>query len=229
MGYNPHKLFLGAVTACALLVSLAIPAGAGAAGAWWQLDSLSAPANLHAGASQSEVQEITVSAEAIVELKVGSQSLGFFVTEPYFALFGGALPEPTAANVQVALEGAYGAGNVSVTGSGPGGRPPLRVTSIGEDANKSVSPVTAGSELGSASATVLTAGHSDGKLVVSASNVGNAEVDGSSGAPVVLRDKLPAGLIAKSAVGLAGNASYSPPRSERQMFDNSWFAGGMHV
>jgi hypothetical protein len=209
MGYNPHKLFLGAVAACALLVSLAIPAGAGAAGAWWQLDSLSAPANLHAGGSQSEVQEITVSAETIVELKVGSQSLGFFGTEP----FGGALPEPTAANVQVALEGVYGAGNVSVTGTGPGGRPPLRVTSIGGDANRSVPPVTARSEVGSASATVLTAGHSDGLLVVSASNMGNAEADGSSGSPVVLRDKLPAGLIAESAVGQAGNASYAPPRS----------------
>ena len=163
MGDNPHKLFLGVVAACALLVSLAVPAGAGAAGAWWQLDSLSAPANLHGGAGQSEVQEITVSAETVVELKVGSQSLGFFGTEPYHA-FG--LPEPTATNVQAALEGAYGAGNVSVTGSGPAGHPPLRVTSIGEDANRSVPPVLAAVQVGSASAKVLTAGRSDGTFAI---------------------------------------------------------------
>jgi hypothetical protein len=218
MGGYLHKLFLGAVAACALLVSLAVPAAAGAAGAWWQLDSVSAPANLHGGAGKSEVQEITFSPEVVFELRVGSktnsQSLGFFVTEPYYALFGGALPEPTAANVQAALESAYGAGSVSVTGSGPGGGPPLVVRSIGEDENRSVPPVQANSQVGSSSATVLTAGHSDGQLVVSASNMGNAEADGSTGAPVVLRDKLPAGLIARSAVGQAGNASFGPPRSQ---------------
>jgi hypothetical protein len=217
MGDNRQKLFLGAVAVCALLVSLAVPAGAGAAGAWWQLDSLSAPANLHGGVGKSEVQEITFSPEVIFELRVGSkthsQSLGFFVTEPYYAAFGGAVPEPTAANIQAALESAYGAGNVSVTGTGSGGGPPLIVRSIGEDANRSVPPVQANSLLGSSGATVLTAGHSDGQLIVSASNMGNAEVDGSSGAPVVLRDKLPAGLIARSAVGQAGNAT-GPPRSQ---------------
>jgi hypothetical protein len=45
----------------------------------------------------------------------------------------------------------------------------------------------------------LSAGGS-GKLIVTASNLGDAEVDGSSSS-VILRDKLPAGLVAKSVSG----------------------------
>jgi hypothetical protein len=218
MGGSFKRAFVGTVAVCALFVSMAVPASAGAAaGAWWQLDSQSAPANLHGGAGKSEVQEIAFSPEAVFELWVGKSlpfpALGVFVTEPYYAAFGGALPEPTAANVQAVLEGAYGAGNVSVTES-PGGGSPLIVTSIGEDANRSVPPIIVSGLVGQIKEKILTTGHSDGQLVITASNMGNAEVDGSSGAPVVLRDKLPSGLKAKSVAGNAGNASYGPPRTQ---------------
>jgi hypothetical protein len=198
----------GSFVTALLLVAFLLPAGtvqASAARPWWQLDSVSAPANLYSGAAKDEVQEITISSPAIFEMTVGGQFVGVFVTEPYYAEFGGAVPQPTAANVQAALEGAYGAGNVTVTGNGPEGDPPLVVNSVGNDVAESVEAIKVVAFAGGATAKVLTPGRSDGRLTVTASNLGEGEIDGSL-APVILRDRLPAGLVAKSATGNVGFA-----------------------
>jgi hypothetical protein len=132
----------------------------------------------------------------------------------------------TPQELQEKLEEMYGAGNVEVTeGEGDAtGSKPYKVIFKGALADKAVPPFVAGQlppfgiELTGgqhqASVVEVSKGRPDGQLVVSASNMGDAEVDGSSGAPVVLRDKLPAGLLAKSAVGKAGDASYVAPKGE---------------
>ena len=143
MGDNRQKLLLAAVAACALLVSLDGTGGRRRrrrlVATRLRLGSFESARG--SGQKRGPGNHLLASGN-VVELKVGSktnsQFVGYFANEPYYADFGGALPEPTAANVQAALEGVYGAGNVSVTGTGPGGESPLTVTSIGEDANRSV-------------------------------------------------------------------------------------------
>jgi hypothetical protein len=197
------RAVVSVVAVCALALVLVLPAGARAATAWWQLDSLTAPGNLHSGFARSEIQELTVSPSTAFELKVERNSLGFFESEPYpFE----ALPHATAANVQAALEaeGGYGPGNVLVTGQGPEGTPPLTVTSVNKDAGVRVPKIRIGEAFGgAATARVLSEGRPDGQLRVSAWNMGDTEADGSS-APVVLRDTLPAGLVAKAVSGHVG-------------------------
>ncbi len=182
---------------------------------WWQLDSVAAPANMDAGLAKSEVQEIAVEGievepglnVAAFELKVKGTSVGYFITEPLAAAFG--LTAPTAKNVQTALEKpeAYGPGNVQVVGSEAGTAPvSLTVDSVGERASSKVEPVEVSFECecaGSGGAKVTTPGRSDGYLDVTASNLGAGEIDGSR-TPVVLRDRLPAGLVAKTVQGRAG-------------------------
>jgi hypothetical protein len=198
-----------------LLVASLLPAGsvqASAAKPFWQLDSLSAPANLHSGEAKDEVQEIAVSSPALFELVVHNEVAGAFATEPYYAEFGGAIPQPTADKVQAALEGVYGAGNVTVTGTGPEGDPPLTVTSVGNDAEVGgLEQIVVDRFLGEAKSTIVTLGSTDGNLLVTASNLGEREVDGSL-APVILRDKLPAGLMAKTARGKIGD-----PQGHREL------------
>src|SRR4051794_4217513 len=110
-----------------LLLALSPGAAASAAQPWWQVVTGSHPSNL--GKAKNEIQEIDAPSGPFA-LSVGGSSVGFFNLPPIF-------PEGNAANVQTALEGDYGAGNVEVTG-GPAGVAPLIVTSIGADAGKSV-------------------------------------------------------------------------------------------
>jgi hypothetical protein len=171
---------------------------------WFHLALVSRPGHLasHPGlvAGQNEVQEVTMSGEVLVAMRVGGTSVGAFATEPFFAEFGGFFPEPTAENVQAALEGAYGKGNVVVRG-GPGGSAALAVESVGEDADRPVAPVEVTTSAGKANASVTTDGRRpqvDGYVVATAVNVGEADVDGS-GTQVRVLDTLPAGLAALSA------------------------------
>jgi hypothetical protein len=167
---------------------------------WWHVISVSRPTDLHAGAARDEVQELAVDPETDFTLSVrtpaaegGMETVaGVFATEPLAASEG--LPQPTAANIQTALEGVYGAGNVVVTG-GPGGSAPLLVHSVG--VNELV--VSVGAH-GTASTRVVTEGASDGSIVVIASDVGDAEVNGAK-SPVVISDVVPPGL---KAVGIYG-------------------------
>jgi hypothetical protein len=200
--------------ACAMAALLvAAPAYAESSSPWWGLTSGSRPAGLQSGLARSEVQEITFSSEAVFGLKVGSQPVGFFATEPYFAELEGFLPEATAANVQAALEGVYGKGNVEVTAQGAGGGSPFVVRSTGEDVDRTVGAL--GIEpffipLGTADAKVVTEGRPDGKIVVAVENLGDANASGEKSA-IRIADALPPKLRALSIEGFAGSRADGGP------------------
>jgi hypothetical protein len=189
----------------ALVVALTGASPAAAASPWWHLTSGARPTVLEPGAAKNEVQEITVAPETFFELKLNGKEVGRFATEPYFAELGGRFPEPTAANVQKALEASefYGAGNVVVAG-GPGGTAPLTVTSVNEDAQKWVPTLEVASLVGTAQARVATTGRPDGLIVLTATNLGDASVNGEGSHRVTIVDKLPPGLRAVFIEGFAG-------------------------
>jgi hypothetical protein len=181
--------------ACALVPSRAVAAEG--LSPWFHLTSASRPGNLPRGLEQNEVQEISAAPETVFVLKVEAHeektTVGAFETEPYEFGFAERL---TAANVEVALDGIYGAGNVRVSGQGAEGLPPLRVESVGEDADRSVPVIQIGEVVfGSASAHVVSGARPDGELVVTAVNVGEAAADGET-EPVELSDTLPSHLRA---------------------------------
>jgi hypothetical protein len=164
---------------------------------WFHLASVDRPGNLvPSTAAASEVQEVTTGPGAVFELKVGSQELGYFETAPY--PFGGAVPRASAENVQAALEGVYGPGNVQV--SGP--ESALVVRSVGEDSYEAVTPVKVGEiEIGPASARVVTGAVFKGsELAVTATNLGDATAEAGSD-PLRIVDRLPRGLRALFAHG----------------------------
>jgi hypothetical protein len=139
---------------------------------------------------------------AAFELKVGGVGVGFFANEPYAPIFGA--PAPTARNVQSALEGVYGAGNVEVVGSEAGTAPlALTVKSIGKDADRKVEPVEVnfGVGIGTGGATVAAEARPDGQIYVTAANLGDASTSGE----VTVTATVPAGLEAVSVNGLAGD------------------------
>ena len=159
---------------------------------WFHLASISRPSNLgtHPEPGQSEVQTITAAPGSVFELQVEKKPAGLlpgftgfpgvFEAEPYPGPFGGAVPNATAANVQVSLEAVYGAGNVVVE-EGPGGVHPLIVKSVGVDADRPVPPIEIGTVyVPEAKAEVTTQGLSakDGTIAMTAINVGDATYNG---------------------------------------------------
>jgi hypothetical protein len=205
----------------ALALSLASPLWASAASPWWQILDGSRPSNLWE--PTDNVQEIkTAKANVggeevlIAEVKVGSEAVGCMAAGN-FAPAGGApasficavvlglTPIESAADLEAALEGPYGAGEVEVSG-GPAGGEPFIVTVSGRSVpSVQVSPLQPGEGapfLGSASTTVLSVGGS-GRLVVTVTNLGNEAVD-ASGEPVTIVDRLPDGVIASGAEAFAG-------------------------
>jgi hypothetical protein len=196
---------------CALVILAGAPV-ASAQSPWWHLSLGSRPAPVQPGSARDQVQEIVTSPEVAFRLTVNGQNVelngneGIFVTEPFFKEFGELFPEATAANVQVALEGVYGAGNVIVTG-GPAGAAPLVVRIVGEKADTSVPRINATALLGLpgefAEAKLVVGGRPDGQLVISAANLGDGPVDGES-TPVSIADQLPAGYEAIGIEGFAG-------------------------
>jgi hypothetical protein len=200
---------IGLAAVAVLLV--AAPAAFAEAG-WWHLTSGTRPGYLKGGQARDEVQEIVTTPgefegtpATAFELHVGGQELGLFVSEPLASELG--LPAANAASVQAALEGAYGKGDVQVTGGEPGAAPgsvtPLVVTSVGEDADqKLVEDVTVNNGLssGSAKAGVTVEGQPDGEIYLTATNVGDAAISGAT-SPIVIADKLPHGLKAVAIQG----------------------------
>lgn len=182
----------GAVLALLLVL---LPASASAAPSpWWQILTGSRPTNLWT--PQNQVQEIDAST-SIFALNVNGS----------FLLFNGPFPAGTAANVQSALDGVYGAGNVEVTG-GPSGSAPLIVTWVGDRAGRYIPPFQA---LGGATTKLIRPGGS-GRLVLTITNLGDAPVDGTS-APVTVVDQLPDGVEATAVEGFAGVQNKSGPVS----------------
>jgi hypothetical protein len=172
------------------------------------LTSGSQPTHIQPGAAKNEVQEVTVTATGGDVLWVEPEA--FEKGEKIkFAVFPfNATPEV----VQSALEGLYGAGNVEVSG-GPGGEKPYLVTFKGALSGAPVQPMLVefaalacavepadpclvdGSAEGSVAVSEKVKGQPDGRIVVTAENMGDASVDGS-GTPVVVEDVLPAHLEA---------------------------------
>jgi hypothetical protein len=200
------------------VVSLALASGGalvgvGAASAqtlspWFHLGMISRPENLSQANAKDEVQEITTEPGAAWELKVGETSLGFFESEPAVRAF---VKKATAANVQAALETVYGKGNVEVTGKGLNETPPLTITSVGEDADISITPVEAVNVgFGEAKASVVTPGSAAGSIVVQALNVGDATADGEVNGMTIM-DRLPSGLHAVSVKANTANNEYYGP------------------
>jgi hypothetical protein len=185
------------VCAVALLMALGDVPPALAGAPWWHLSSGLRPASIQPGTAENEVQEITVAPSSLLELQVNGERVAVVEGEPYPY---GVFTHATAASVQAVLESAYGVGNVEVTG-GPGGVPPLVVTSVKRDAGRPVAPVTIGEVFdGSASARVTTAGRSDGEIVLTAANLGDASVNGDK-VPVSIVDRLPQGMAAVAIKG----------------------------
>jgi hypothetical protein len=177
---------------------------------WWGVGLAERPTNLHAGVATKEVQEITASPGSFfgrkgvfLKLMVGGKVAGQFGTEE-FATAG--LPEPTAGNIQKALEGEefYGKGNVVVSG-GPAGSAPLIVRSASKGPVAKIIEVTEHAGTTEAHAKVTTEGRPDGQIVVTAENLGDADANGSE-VPVRIEDTLPMGLSAVAVEGVAGDA-----------------------
>jgi hypothetical protein len=164
---------------------------------WFHLASVDRPGNLGPSvAATSEVQEVTTGPGAVFELNVEHEEIGYFETAPY--PYKGLLPHASAENVQAALEGVYGPGNVEV--SGP--ESALVVSSVGEDSYEAVKELKVGEiETGPASARVVTKAVFKGsELAVSATNVGDATAEAGSD-PLRMVDRLPRGLRALFAHG----------------------------
>jgi hypothetical protein len=200
--------------ACVLLLLLSSVSFA--ASSWWHLSSGSRPGYLHAGGGQAgedEVQEITV---PLVEFEGRADQGGFiltvkkpsteaeFFTEPTAAKDG--FRALTAASVESALEGPYGAGKVHVTCKAPAASAAGLGCAEGEAGVLSLRVATeAGSEpvnatgfgLGEPTVKVVTAGKkplADGEIVVMAANLGDGIISGAK-TPVKIKDLLPPGLV----------------------------------
>jgi len=173
----------------AIVVLTLLPAPASAASPWWQVLTGSRPTNLWE--PQNQVEEIKPPATPFF-LLVEESFAGGFNSPPFF-------PEATAANVQTALEGVYGAGNVEVTG-GPGGTAPLIITWIGAAAGKSMPPVEVG---GYTDRTKILVPGGSGRLILTLTNLGDAPVDATS-TPVTITDELPQGAVATGVEAFAG-------------------------
>ena len=198
---------------CLLFVGPAVSL-AQAASPWWHLTSGSRPTSLQPGSAQNEVQEVTVSA-----------TTGDFYFEDPVTQNRDLLPplpfSATHQEAQAALEGIFGAGNVEVTG-GPGdevGTNPYLVGFTGELAAKPVAlvaksfPLTAlgfspleGGTHGNGEKAIQVAekahGQGDGQIVLTAANLGDAEVNAGANS-VSIADALPPGL---EALGIEGEA-----------------------
>jgi hypothetical protein len=204
-----RRALSAAVSVVALLgagASLAA-APAQAATPWWGLTSGARPTYINPNLGHragSQIQEIVVTTEEFegnpnqggIELNVGTTNLGFFATEPVNELLGS--PTLTAPNIQAALEGPYGAGDVTVVEETGAPTYTFRVTSPAGE------PLTVGGiGLGSAESHVIDPGAPevpDGEIVVNAENLGDAPADGALTA-VKVTDTLPPNL---EAVGISG-------------------------
>jgi hypothetical protein len=175
---------------------------------WWGLTSSAVPTSVHPGPAQNEVQELSSTKgeifkeqAAAFQLYVAGHYLGFFASEPFVANNPGfGLIPATDENLREALESkeGYGTGNVTVSG-GPIGTAPVSVTSVGEYADAKVPQIEMSSAVGEHTVKVLTPGRGDGQIVLTAEDLGDAPVNVEA-SPVVITDKLPAGLNASVAV-----------------------------
>jgi hypothetical protein len=183
---------------------------------WWHLLSVARPTYLHSGAAASEVQQLSAEPGTLFQLEVNKKAItppppnghdGIFESEQRPAN-GGEGPVATHEELQKALEeNVYGAGNVQVTGGPAGSGKPLTITSVGADSDQGVAPLEVSiAARGKTEAKVLTQGKPDGEIILTAADVGNADVTGAK-VPVKLEVTLPKGL---EAVGLSAGMPEGP-------------------
>lgn len=198
----------------ALLVS-ATSASATTATPWWHVSSGSRPSVLTAGTATDEVQKLTISGTKGSVALVGEGTA--------VVAYNATLPQ-----MQKALKTVYPSRKVVVSG-GPGdekGTKPYEITFPGQ----SVEPIFAsgafapffgppGTEAlklpgecepgtpescpGEATVSEISKGHSDGQIVVIATNLGDFQASGAP-VPVSISDQLPAGVEAVAVSALAG-------------------------
>ena len=184
------------LSTAALLLALVGATPAQAAEPWWNLSSGSIPGVLQSGQAKDEVQEITVSATGgeflLIEVANGAPNFAKHTFLPY---------NVTATEMQEHLENeVYPYRRLAVTEPESGSKR-FVVTFPGQ----AVEPMFALSFLLSggeekATVTELAKGMSDGQIMVSAENVGDANLSGAS-QPFTITDKLPAGLTAEAIQG----------------------------
>ncbi len=168
---------------------------------WWHLTSGSRPTNLRPGLARDEVQKLSVNATSgnvVVIEPVSLEEVERGEGKLKDAEFVYNAPHEV---VQAALETIYGAGNVEVVG-GPGdatGANPYLVTFKGELADQPLALMNTqfseflGELEGEANTNEATGGQADGEIVLTADNLGDADVNASE-IPVTIADKLPHGL-----------------------------------
>lgn len=163
---------------------------------WWHLTSGARPTFLHGGLARSEVQKLTVvEAEGVFEVERKTQH------NPRVVKFNASAEE-----LRGVLEELYGAGNVEVA-EGAGNTAETHswvITFIGGLRDQVVRPVIVTgaaieSHAAKASVSELVVGRSDGEIVVSATNIGDAPAVGATN-PLRVSDVLPANL---EAVGIS--------------------------
>lgn len=202
-----------AASAVVAIAALASAPGAAAASPWWHLALGAAPARVQPGVGRDAMQRVTVAATG------GSFALFDTKTEEARLLAYNVTPQA----MQKSLEELYGEGNVEVTG-GVGdatGSKPYEVRFVGALTDVPVpslfvSPFTLTEQVtkegkivevptegrGSGEIDVIK-GAPDGTVVVTASNLGNADANGEA-SPILIADKLAPGLIATAVEGYQG-------------------------
>lgn len=203
-----------AIALAALTVSLVPAASASADSPWWQVLTGSRPTNLWE--PTDAVQEIVSQKGGnppfetlAAKIEVGGELVGCLGIQnaPGNArcnLETGFPASETAAQLEARLEAALGISAVQVSG-GPAAQQPLLITVP----NRGLPPIELTSYVGSASSKVIAEGGS-GRLVITATNLGDAPLDATS-TPVTVVDHLPEGVIATGARGFAGAGENSGP------------------
>jgi hypothetical protein len=145
----------------------------------------------------------------VQEVTVGAPGGEFYLIDRVHFRFAKFKVDATPDELRTGLESVYGAGTVQVTG-GPGdfaGDKPYVVTFAGSMADQAVYPMEARynptAQGGFATVTEVTRGAADGQIVLTASNLGDADVNGEA-TPLEITDSLPHGLRAVAIEGLAG-------------------------
>ncbi len=216
-----RSLKSGIIGAMAIAVLAGAAPAAFAESGWWHLTSGTRPGYVKPGSAHDEVQEIVTTPGEVtgkpasgfeVYAEHFKKEAGVFVTEPVAKELG--IPAATAANLQQALEGVYGKGNVTVTGgveTAGGAITPFVIQSVADDAYEPVAPLEVFNvaEGGSAKATVTSAGRPDGEIYITAENVGSGGIEAGS-SPVRLTDALPHGLRAVAIAGSEPNSQGAP-------------------
>ncbi|HET6571322.1 MAG TPA: hypothetical protein VFG58_07535 [Solirubrobacterales bacterium] len=215
---------LAALICAAALLLIALPvASASAEGSpWWQVLSGSRPTNLWEAPDETEIQEIESeespsSGVLAAKIKVGGSVVGCLGAGTYLGTFSadevcqllGVAPEATetSADLKTLLEGVYGV-PVSVTGGPAGGAPPLRVSTAWGVPQLEIEELSPPSEFGTAESEVTSEG--SGRLVVTATNLGDAPLD-ATGTPLTIVDEMPEHVLAYGAQAVAGNTGGGQP------------------